>query len=125
MGHPQDLNEGFYVKPTIFLGVNNQMRIAREEIFGPVLSVISYHDEQEAISIANDTEYGLMAYVSGEDITRANRVAARLKAGRVLINTLRHDPLAPFGWYKNSGIGRENGIYGLDEFLEAKTLIIG
>jgi aldehyde dehydrogenase (NAD+) len=124
LGHPQDLKKGFYVKPTIFLGVNNQMRIAREEIFGPVLSVISYHDEQEAISIANDTEYGLMAYVSGEDITRANRVAARLKAGRVLINTLKHDSLAPFGGYKNSGIGRENGIYGLEEFLEAKTLII-
>jgi aldehyde dehydrogenase (NAD+) len=125
LGHPKGLEQGFYVKPTIFIGVNNHMRIAREEIFGPVLSVISYQDEMEAISIANDTEYGLMAYISGEDSKRTAHIASKLKAGRVLINTLRHDPFAPFGGYKNSGIGRENGSFGLEEYLEAKTLIVG
>jgi len=124
LGHPEGLEEGFYVRPTIFIQVNNQMRIAKEEIFGPVLSVISYKTPDEAIAIANDTEYGLMAYVSGENKALAVAVASKLKAGRVLINTLRHDPIAPFGGYKNSGIGRENGILGLEEYLEAKTLII-
>jgi len=122
-GQPEGLTEGYYVKPTIFTGVLNQMQIAREEIFGPVLSVITYKDEQEAIAIANDSEYGLMAYVSSADAKRAERLARQLKAGRVLINTLKHDPFAPFGGYKNSGIGRENGELGMTEFLEAKTLI--
>lgn len=123
IGRPEGLTDGYYVKPTIFTGVNNQMQIAREEIFGPVLSVISYRDEQEAIAIANDSEYGLMAYVSSGDAKRAEQVARHLKAGRVLINTLKHDPFAPFGGYKNSGIGRENGELGMNEFLEPKTLI--
>jgi aldehyde dehydrogenase (NAD+) len=123
LGHPHGLTDGYYVKPTIFINVNNDMLIAREEIFGPVLSVITYHDEQEAIEIANETEYGLMAYVSSGNDNRAAAVAHQLKAGRVLINTLKHDPMAPFGGYKNSGIGRENGVVGLEEFLEAKTLI--
>lgn len=123
LGHAEGLENGYYVKPTIFTGVNNQMRIAREEIFGPVLAVIAYRDEQEAIAIANDSDYGLMAYISSGDNEKAAKIAGQLKAGRVLINTLKHDPLAPFGGYKNSGMGRENGNSGLSEFLEAKTLI--
>lgn len=123
LGHPEGWEAGYYMKPTIFTGVTNTMRIAREEIFGPVLSVIAYHDEQEAIAIANDSDYGLMAYISAGDHNKAEQVAQQLKAGRVLINTLKHDPLAPFGGYKNSGIGRENGIAGLEAFLEPKTLI--
>jgi len=122
-GRPEGIETGYYVKPTIFMGVNNDMQIAREEIFGPVLSVIAYGDEAEAVDIANDTSYGLMAYISSKDIKRAEKLAPQLKAGRVLINTLKHDPLAPFGGYKHSGIGRENGTFGLEEYLEAKTLI--
>ncbi|SHN00519.1 aldehyde dehydrogenase family protein [Chitinophaga sp. CF418] len=122
-GRPEGLDDGYYVKPTIFMGVNNRMRIAREEIFGPVLSVIPYHDEEEAIAIANDTDYGLMAYISSKDVSRAEKLASKLKAGRVLINTLKHDPLAPFGGFKHSGIGRENGTFGLEAFLEVKVLI--
>lgn len=124
LGHPEGLEEGYYVKPTIFMGVNNRMRIAREEIFGPVLAVIAYHNEQEAIAIANDSDYGLMAYISSGDNAKAEKIAGQLKAGRVLINTLKHDPLAPFGGYKNSGMGRENGDSGLEAFLEAKVLIV-
>lgn len=123
LGHPKGLEEGFYVKPTIFMGADNRMKIAREEIFGPVLTVIPYENKQDAIQIANDSEYGLMAFISSKDIAGATKVANQLKAGRVLINTLKHDPLAPFGGYKNSGFGRENGVFGLEEFLEAKTVI--
>jgi len=123
-GHPESFDKGFYVKPTIFAAVNNNMKIAREEIFGPVLSVIAYHDEAEAVAIANDSDYGLMAYISSADHERAARIAGQLKAGRVLINTLKHDPLAPFGGYKHSGMGRENGQLGMEAFLEPKTLII-
>ncbi|MBB5395264.1 aldehyde dehydrogenase family protein [Mucilaginibacter sp. AK015] len=123
VGKPEGLEKGFYVKPTIFIGVRNDMRIAREEIFGPVLSVLSYRTEDEAIKIANDSEYGLMAYVSSGEEERAQNVADQLKAGRVLINTLKHDPMAPFGGFKSSGIGRENGITGLEEYLEPKTII--
>jgi aldehyde dehydrogenase (NAD+) len=122
-GKPAGLEGGYFVKPTIFTGVTNQMRIAREEIFGPVLSVITYSDEEEAVAIANDSDYGLIAFISSGDHNRAVKVAKQIKSGRVLINTLKHDPLAPFGGYKNSGMGRENGILGLEEFMEAKTLI--
>ena len=100
------------------------MRIAREEIFGPVLCVITYRTEEEAIEIANDTDYGLQAYVSSSDNERAHRVAAQIIAGRVLINCLNHDPFAPFGGFKQSGLGRELGIYGLEEYVEPKTLIL-
>lgn len=124
LGSPEGLEDGYYVKPTIFTGVNNSMQIAREEIFGPVLSVLTYRNEAEAVAIANDSDYGLMAFISAGDLSRAQKIAQQLKAGRVLINTLKHDPLAPFGGYKNSGIGRENGDLGLEEFLEAKTLIM-
>lgn len=122
-GHPEGLEAGNFVKPTVFTRVTNNMRIAREEIFGPVLSILTYQTEEEAIAIANDTLYGLQAYVSSSDVERANRVAGRINAGRVLINGLGHDPLAPFGGFKQSGIGREGGSYGLDAYLEPKTII--
>jgi aldehyde dehydrogenase (NAD+) len=122
-GHPDGLEKGNFVKPTVFANVKHQMRIAREEIFGPVLSILTYKTEAEAVQMANDSDYGLMAYVSSSDVQRANRVARQLQAGRVLINTLSHDPLTPFGGFKQSGIGREGGIFGLKEFLEPKAII--
>jgi aldehyde dehydrogenase (NAD+) len=121
--HPEGFEMGNFVKPTIFTEVTNNMRIAKEEIFGPVLAVITYESEDEAIEIANDTEYGLQAYVSAGDPDRADKVASQLVAGRVLINSLHHDPLAPFGGFKQSGIGREYGVFGLEEYLEPKTII--
>lgn len=124
IGQPEGLEAGNFVKPTVFINVSNNMRIAREEIFGPVLSIITYKTEEEAIAIANDTDYGLQAYVSSKSIERANEVAAQISAGRVLINKLSHDPLAPFGGFKQSGIGREFGIYGLEAYLEPKTILI-
>jgi len=123
-GQPEGLEAGNFVRPTVFVNVNNSMRIAREEIFGPVLCVITYRTEEEAIEIANDTDYGLQAYVSSSDNERAHRVAAQIIAGRVLINCLNHDPFAPFGGFKQSGLGRELGIYGLEEYVEPKTLIL-
>ncbi|WP_286858420.1 MULTISPECIES: aldehyde dehydrogenase family protein [Sphingobacterium] len=123
LGKPDGLQEGFYVKPTIFTGVSNEMTIAQEEIFGPVLSVITYKTEEDAIAIANDTIYGLQAYVSSSDMERAQKVAAQINAGRVAINTIYHDALAPFGGFKQSGLGREGGIYGLEEQLEPKVII--
>lgn len=122
-GHPAGLEDGNFVKPTVFANVTRDMRIAREEIFGPVLSILTYKTDDEAIEIANDTDFGLIAYVSSADTERANRVARQIAAGRVLINTLSHDPFAPFGGYKQSGIGREGGIFGLEEFLEPKAII--
>ena len=104
-GHPKGLERGNFVKPTVFANVRADMRIAREEIFGPVLSILTYKTEAEAIRLANDSEFGLMAYVNSSNPERASRVARQLQAGRVLINTLNHDPLAPFGGYKQSGIG--------------------
>ena len=123
LGKPDGLQNGFYVKPTIFTGVSNEMTIAQEEIFGPVLSIITYKTEEEAIAIANDTIYGLHAYVSSSDMARAQRVAAQINAGRVAINTIYHDALAPFGGFKQSGLGREGGLYGLEEQLEPKVII--
>ncbi|MGH8211529.1 MAG: aldehyde dehydrogenase family protein [Steroidobacteraceae bacterium] len=122
-GHPQGLERGNFVKPTVFANVKPNMRISREEIFGPVLSILTYKTEAEAIQMANDSDFGLMAYVSSANVERANRVARQLQAGRVLINTLAHDPLTPFGGFKQSGIGREGGVYGLREFLEPKAII--
>jgi aldehyde dehydrogenase (NAD+) len=122
-GHPAGLNKGFFVKPTAFAGVTGNMRIAKEEVFGPVLSIMTYKTEAEAIETANDTIYGLLAYVSSSDLQRARKVAAQINAGRVLINTLNHDPLAPFGGFKQSGIGREGGVLGLEEYLEPKAII--
>jgi aldehyde dehydrogenase (NAD+) len=123
-GQPKGLEAGNFVKPTVFVNVNNNMRIAREEIFGPVLSVITYKDEEEAIAIANDTDYGLQAYVSSADKERAQRVAAQVSAGWVHINGLNYDPFAPFGGSKQSGIGREYGVYGLEGYLEPKAILI-
>ncbi|WP_219118514.1 aldehyde dehydrogenase family protein [Janthinobacterium sp. UMAB-56] len=122
-GHPPGMENGYFVKPTVFVNVRNDMAIAQEEIFGPVLSIIAYDSEEEAIAIANDTRYGLQAYVSSRDQARANRVAAQLVAGRVFINGLYDEPLAPFGGFKQSGIGREFGTYGLEAYLEPKAMM--
>jgi aldehyde dehydrogenase (NAD+) len=99
------------------------MTIAREEIFGPVLSIIAYRDTEEAIAISNATSYGLQAYVVSANAARARAVATRIDAGRVLINTLAHEPAAPFGGFKQSGIGREYGTFGLEAFMEPKSLL--
>ncbi|MFL9920655.1 aldehyde dehydrogenase family protein [Paraburkholderia fungorum] len=122
-GRPDGLERGWFVRPTVFSGVNNDMTIAREEIFGPVLSIIAYRDTEEAIAIANDTSYGLQAYVLSADAARARAVATRIDAGRVLVNTLAHEPAAPFGGFKQSGIGREYGTFGLEAFMEPKSLL--
>ena len=122
LGRPDGLNKGFYVRPTIFAGVNNDMTIAREEIFGPVLCMIPYEDEEEAVAIANDTPYGLSNYLSTGDEERAYRVASQLRSGMVHINGAGLDSQAPFGGYKQSGNGREWGAYGLEEFLEVKSV---
>lgn len=123
VGRPEGLDAGCYVKPTIFAHVKNDMRIAREEILGPVLSIISYRSIEEAIDVANDTEYGLAAYVWGADTARVRAVAAQLRAGRVSINGAAGDLLAPFGGYKRSGNGWEWGEYGFNEFLEVKAVL--
>jgi len=122
-GRPEGLARGWFVRPTVFTQVTNQMRIAREEIFGPVFCVIPSRTETEAISIANDTSYGLQSYVHGRDIDHAKRVAGQLQAGRVVINAAPHEPLAPFGGFKHSGIGREYGAFGLDAFLEPRAVL--
>ncbi|MDQ2082938.1 aldehyde dehydrogenase family protein [Xanthobacteraceae bacterium Astr-EGSB] len=122
-GRPAGLTRGLFVKPTVFGEVTNIMTIAREEIFGPVLCVIAYDDEEDAVAIANDTPFGLHAYVIGKDLARARAIAGRLDAGRVAINALVHEPLAPFGGFKRSGIGREYGIYGIEDHLELKTIL--
>ena len=122
-GRPEGLERGWLVRPTIFANVHNGMRIAREEIFGPVLSVIPYRDEEDAIRIANDTSYGLQAYVHSSDPARAKRVAEQMESGRVVINGAPHEPLAPFGGFKQSGIGREFGVFGLEAFLEPRAIL--
>ncbi|WP_241291496.1 aldehyde dehydrogenase family protein [Burkholderia stabilis] len=122
-GRPEGLQAGWFVKPTVFSRASNRMRIAQEEIFGPVLTVIPYEDDADAIAIANDTRYGLSAMVLGKDRERCERVALQIDAGRVLVNTLAHEPLAPFGGFKHSGLGREMGRWGISAYLEPKTLI--
>ena len=121
-GKPEGLETGYFVKPTIFAGVNNQMTIAREEIFGPVLTMIPFDTEEQAIEIANDTPYGLAAYFSTSDKERAHRVAGQLRAGMIGLNSASQDYTAPFGGYKQSGNGREWGEYGFDDFLEIKGI---
>ncbi len=123
-GRPEGLDRGWFVRPTVFAGVHNRMRIAREEIFGPVLCLIPYRDETEAVTIANDTDYGLASYVFGADVKRAQQVAEQLETGRVAINGAPHEPLAPFGGFKQSGIGREFGIFGLESFLEPRAVLV-
>jgi aldehyde dehydrogenase (NAD+) len=122
-GHPEGLDAGYFVKPTVFVNVTNDMTIAREEIFGPVLCVIAYDTEEEAIRIANDSRYGLHAAVIGTDVQRARRVASELRAGRVVINGMRDDPQAPWGGFKYSGVGREYGRYGIEAFLEPRAIL--
>jgi aldehyde dehydrogenase (NAD+) len=122
-GRPQGFEAGFFVKPTVFVNVRNDMTIAREEIFGPVLSVIAYGSEDEAIAIANDSKYGLHAAVLGTDVQRARSVASRLRAGRVVINGMTDDPQAPWGGFKYSGVGREYGRYGIEAFLETRAIL--
>jgi aldehyde dehydrogenase (NAD+) len=121
-GRPDGLAQGYFVKPTVFGNVSNDMTIAREEIFGPVLSIIPYDNEDEAVEIANDTPYGLSGYVSSANLDRARRVAARLRTGMVHINGASLDSMAPFGGYKQSGNGREWGPEGIEEFLEVKSI---
>src|SRR5262249_43679585 len=118
----EGLEKGYFVQPTVFGNVSNSMTIAQEEIFGPVLSIIPYDSDEEAIQIANDTIYGLAGAVWSADLERARRVAMRLKTGQVDINGGDFNPMAPFGGYKQSGNGREFGKYGLEEFLEIKSL---
>jgi aldehyde dehydrogenase (NAD+) len=122
-GRPEGLSKGYYVRPTIFSNVNNNMLIAREEIFGPVLAILPYQTEEEAIRIANDTPYGLQAYVWSSDLARANRVGRRIRAGRITINGSAGDMKTPFGGFKKSGNGREWGEHGLRDFLEVKAVI--
>ncbi|SES91640.1 aldehyde dehydrogenase family protein [Oceanicella actignis] len=121
-GRPEGFNRGWFVRPTVFADVNNQMTIAREEIFGPVLSIIPFEDEEEAIAIANDTPYGLTNYVQSRDGARRNRVARRLRSGMVEMNGKSRAAGSPFGGVKASGNGREGGVWGLEEFLEVKAV---
>ena len=122
-GKPEELDSGYYVRPTVFGNVNNKMEIAREEIFGPVLSIIPYNSEEEAIEIANDTEYGLAAYVSGENKDKMMMLARKIKAGQIHLNHGSAGTNAPFGGFKQSGNGREKAEWGLEEFLEVKAIM--
>jgi aldehyde dehydrogenase (NAD+) len=121
-GRPDGVETGYYVKPTLFSDVTNDMTIAREEVFGPVVTIIPYDTEEDAIRIANDTDYGLSAVVFGSD-DAIKRVAPRLRAGQVYINGGQPNPDLPFGGYKQSGNGREHGKFGLAEFMEVKSMI--
>jgi aldehyde dehydrogenase (NAD+) len=119
---PNNLNKGYFIKPTIFTNVTNDMEIAKKEIFGPVLSIIPFETEEEAIKITNDTEYGLGNYLQTEDKEKAKRVAKKLRSGTVYINGNSSDSGTPFGGYRQSGNGREGGVWGLEEYLEIKTV---
>jgi aldehyde dehydrogenase (NAD+) len=121
-GRPDGLNRGFFVKPTVFADANNQMTIAREEIFGPVLTIMPFDTEEEAIEIANDTPYGLTNYVQTQDGERANRMAMSLRSGMVEMNGQPRGAGAPFGGMKMSGTGREGGVWGLEDFMEVKAV---
>ena len=121
-GRPEGLDKGYFARPTVFADVRNDMTIAREEIFGPVLSIIAYEDDDDAVRIANDTPYGLSGYVSSGNLDRARKVAARMRTGMVHINGAHLDSMAPFGGFKQSGNGREWGAHGIEEFLEVKSV---
>ncbi|MCP4980298.1 MAG: aldehyde dehydrogenase family protein [Gammaproteobacteria bacterium] len=121
-GRPEHLNTGYYVKPTVFADVKNTMTVAREEIFGPVMVLIGYEDEDHAVDIANDTDYGLAGYVSSGSVEHAMTIARRIRAGQIVINYVGENTDIPFGGYKQSGNGRENGQWGLEEFLELKAI---
>jgi aldehyde dehydrogenase (NAD+) len=122
-GRPEGLEKGYYVKPTIFANVTNEMTIAKEEIFGPVVSILGYQSEDEAVRVGNDTEYGLAAYISGTDPAKLKAVASKLRAGQVNLNSAGVDFMAPFGGYKQSGNGREWGDHAFSEFLEVKAVL--
>ena len=119
---PNGLNKGYFIKPTIFTDVTNEMRIAKEEIFGPVLSIIPFDTEEEAVKIVNDTSYGLGNYLQTEDKVKAHRVAQKLRSGCAYINGQAADAGTPIGGYRQSGNGREGGVRGLEEYLEVKTV---
>ncbi len=121
-GRPENLNRGYFVRPTVFADVTNQMTIAQQEIFGPVLSIIPFETEEDAVKIANDTPYGLTDYVQTQDPAKASRVARRLRAGMVEMNGQGRSAGAPFGGYKQSGNGREGGVWGIEDFLEVKAV---
>lgn len=121
-GRPEGFNRGYYVRPTVFADVTNDMTIAREEVFGPVLAMIPFETEEEAIAIANDTPYGLSSYIQTGDAERARRVARQIRSGMVQLNGSSRAPGSPFGGYKQSGLGREGGKYGLEDFLEVKAV---
>ena len=123
-GKPEGLEKGYFARPTIFINVDNHMTIAQEEIFGPVMSVITYNDVDEAIKIANDTKYGLAGYVIGNDKDTLHKVARSIEAGTVEINEAGRKPDLPFGGYKQSGIGRENGIYAIEDYVELKSIFL-
>ena len=121
-GRPDGASKGYFVKPTVFANVNNDMTIAREEVFGPVLTILGYKDEDDAVRIANDTPYGLAGYVSGASMDRVRAVARKIRAGNVNLNGVPNERTAPFGGYKQSGNGREWGKFGLEEYLEVKAI---
>ena len=122
-GLPEGLSKGYYVRPTVFANVTPEMRIAKEEIFGPVVSIMPYETEEDAVREGNNTVYGLAAYIQSGDLDRAKKVASQMRAGTVYINTPPFDIAAPFGGYKQSGNGREWSHWGLDEFLEIKGIV--
>jgi aldehyde dehydrogenase (NAD+) len=122
-GKPEGLERGYYVKPTIFADVTNDMTIAREEIFGPVMAILPYDSLEQAVAIGNDTPYGLAAYIQGTDPARLTEVASQLRAGQVIVNGASMDPMAPFGGFKQSGNGREWGDHAFAEFLETKAVM--
>jgi aldehyde dehydrogenase (NAD+) len=122
LGRPDGLSHGYYVKPTIFANVRSDMTIAQDEIFGPVLVILPYEDEADAVRIANDSQYGLSGFVVSADHERAARVAKRMRTGQVRLNGAPHDFAAPFGGYRCSGNGREFGLFGIEEYLESKSI---
>jgi aldehyde dehydrogenase (NAD+) len=122
VGRPAGLDKGYFVQPTIFADVNNEMTIAREEIFGPVLSMLPYNTIDEAIAVANDTPYGLAGYVQGEDMEQVLAVASKIRAGNININGQSGDMNTPFGGFKQSGNGREWGVHGFTDYLEIKAI---
>ena len=122
VGRPEGLNRGYYVRPTVFADCNNDMRIMREEIFGPVLAMMPFDTEEEAVQLANDTVYGLTNYVQTQDGARLNRMARSLRSGMVEMNGMSRGAGAPFGGMKQSGNGREGGTWGLEDFLEVKAV---
>jgi aldehyde dehydrogenase (NAD+) len=124
-GRPEELAKGFFVRPTVFADVSNDMAIARQEIFGPVLVIIAYDSVDEAITIANDSPFGIAGYVQGQDAATLQRVARGLRVGQVVINQAAPEPLAPFGGYKQSGNGREWGEFAFEAYLETKAILGG